>query len=865
MSDYLVEHARQNVWCAPRMDRQVILQAKRVSAPNGVSDTITLMWDRVPLPTKGMRYHVFQIGQIYPLLLGLLPVRRRWYRLSEAMQTNKLVADVYLNSGLQLPRFETWVMFTEDRAVLIAVRDQNWLPAARTEVVSLRLYSNAFFSSVRSDDFTHRIEVFGMRYTELNPALIFQQRLLNYQALPGVVSLYVNGRFSKTMNPHQLRVGDTVEFVYDSTVKQVLEFALNDAPVFTSTKDAKRKYLLCHDGAQVGGAIIDYRDDIDVFLIRKGMAGSTPTFTGTYYHKNRDDALRMVTHRDYSVCVPYVEAYLNDHPQLGTINDVMVRLHVRHSGFSRPLIHEHHRIHELYKLPFDERRMAMAGIESTVAVWKAEALEASPYVQLMDSLSTQITPQLVQDAYGYNSAAQVLANTPIKVVVDQANRHVHMPYDLQFGATVYEFDQDGYLLGSFYWAGGDTYHPYYATTQLVEAVRGRGVFKLSTVFGQAAPITLKAGVNYRYYAAPIASGGVRLDRWEDVTGDESKYVVINGQVHWTLDPNFWATAVKGDDELLAYTLDMAPTDGLLKFSVDGSATYPSGSAQGVMQIRPGKLDLWLDNGGRGRALIENLDYYVKWPEVVIVNKEYLNHDNAQRVTVRASGFCNPDMTPIAAPDYGWVRWGVLSKNNRFNVRDDRVMRMVVRGKTMHRDALVFSEGDASLSLPDAVNGSPYLIDDVVVPIRDLVDTDTYTYRNRSLAVDKAVEDYLSLKIPEPVEPDPNMIPNLYWLYSPFTSVVMHHLIQGILSTADFRGQYSDRDVRLALAGYEYLLDFEPTRRDLDPALVAIHPHNKFTTTTLDIYQYNFLRRAVRVFLEDKVDLSRFIQISDTIG
>jgi hypothetical protein len=847
------------------MDRQVILQAKRVSAPNGASGAIDLMWGRLTLPTTGVRYHVFQIGQIYPILLGLLPLRRQWYRLSEAMVSNKLMADVYINSGLQLPRFETWIMMTEDRALLVAVRDQNWLPQARSEAVYLRLYSNAFFASIRSDDFNHRIEVHGHRFTALNPALIYQQKYINYSNLPGLVTLFVNGRYVRTMNPHQLQVGDTVEFVYDTTVKQVLEFPLSDAHVFTSDRDLKRKYLLSHAGDQVGGQIIDYRDDIDVYLVRKSVTGNTPLFSGVYYHKNQDDALRMVTHRDYSVVTPYIDAYLNDHSWLGTVGDVTVRLHVRHSGFSRPLIHEHHRIHELYKLPFTERHMAMIGTESTVDVWKAASLEASEYVQIMDAVASQLTPTMVQNAYGYNGAAQVLANTPIRVVIDQGNRHVHLPYDLQFGATIYEFDAEGYLLGSFYWAGGDTYHPYYADTQLVEALRGRGVFKTNTQFGQAAPITLQAGVNYRFYVAPIASGGVRLDRWEDVTGDETKYVVINGVVQWTLDPDFWATAVKADDTFLAYTVQMAPLDGLLRFTIDGTGTYPNGSAQGILQLPVGKLDLWLDHEGRGRALIEDLDYYVAWPEVVIVNKEYLNHDNAQKITVRATGFCNPDMTRDPPPDYGFVRYGVLSKNNRFNVRDDRVMRMVVRGQTIHRDALLFAESTPDILLPEATNGSPYMIDDVVVPIRDLVGTDTYTFRNRSRVVDKAVEDYLSLKLPEPVEPNPNMVPNKYWLYSPFTSVIMHHLIQGYLSMADFRGQYSDRDVRVALADYEYLLEFEPTRRDLELDLISVHPHNKFTTTVLDIYQYNFLRRAVRTYLEDKVDLSQFIQISDTIG
>ena len=148
----------------------------------------------------------------------------------------------------------------------------------------------------------------------------------------------------------------------------------------------------------------------------------------------------------------------------------------------------------------------------------------------------------------------------------------------------------------------------------------------------------------------------------------------------------------------------------------------------------------------------------------------------------------------------------------------------------------------------------------------MVNIDTYTYRAQSQVVDQQVSDYLTLKLPEPVEVNPNMVPRKYWIYSPFSSVVMHHLKSGQINLGGFKGQYSDRDVRVALANYEYLLQYEPTRDpNIDLDLVSIHPHNKLTEVTLDIYQYNFLRRAIKTYLDDKVDLSQFISIDQNIG
>jgi hypothetical protein len=89
---------------------------------------------------------------------------------------------------------------------------------------------------------------------------------------------------------------------------------------------------------------------------------------------------------------------------------------------------------------------------------------------------------------------------------------------------------------------------------------------------------------------------------------------------------------------------------------------------------------------------------------------------------------------------------------------------------------------------------------------------------------------------------------------------MHHLQLGYISMDGFRGQYSDRDVLERLKDYEYLLDFEPTRRELVYDLINVHPHDKFQVQRLDLYQYNFLRRAIKVFLDDKVDMSQFIEL-----
>ncbi len=856
MRDYLVNHALRSAWCSPRQDLQVIFRPKRISKPNGVRGMVTHMWGTLPLPTADT-FHVYQIGQIHPSLLGLFPRRKVWMTLAEMMGKENLIADVYTNGGLMLPRFDTWVVITEERTVILAVKAQPRIANLKTEPVFVRLYSNTYFSSDRADSEFNFIECHGIRVSSVEQALLFQRRLRDARSRErGLTTLYVNGVFVHDFIPQQLNIGDTVEYVYDSTVKRVLDFPISSLDTFDSLLDLKGKYLLHYEGPQVGGDIIDYRDDIDVYLIKTGTRNGKTAWDGVYFHKNQNDALRMVTHRDYSVAVPYVHAYVGTRPGWTDAQQLTLRLHIRHSGWSRPLIDEHHRIKELYRMSDYHIRQAMLGIDANVAVWHAQNLENSFYPKIMDAYSEEVTFEMVQSAYGYNALTRLVADSPLIVQNVNGRRQVDLPPLLQNNSTIYEYDADGKLLGFFQHTAGVEYTPQLPQTQLVEGIVGLGKFKIGTKFRQRQTL-MEPGVNYRFYAAPIRNGVIQFDEWADVTGNGEFYSVDgSGRAVWLVDFDDYAVAVKNDKDFLAYELTLAPVNGLLKFTIDGTLNYPD-SVQGVCGIPPGRIELWLN----GRALIENLDYFVKGLQIVIVNKKFLVSGNQQKITVRATGFCRSDLTREPPKEAGFVRYGQLSRNGRYNVRDDKIIRVVVDGRTMHRSVLRFVENDGSIWMDGVPNGVPYLIDDVVVPLRNLANgEDTYSYRQKSLLVDQAIEDYLTLKLPEPPKTTPDPIPDKYPIYSPFASVIMHDMLRGVISMDEFKGQYSEQDLYDTLRPYMYLLDFDPTQKSIDLEHVSIHPHNLNVETVLDIYQYRFLERAIKTFLHDRVDITRFVSL-----
>ena len=853
MFDYLVDHALKNVWCSPRQDLQVIFEPAMISSVRGTHTRAPHMWGNISLPTLRDQYYLYQIGQLHPRLVGLFPARNRWIRASDMMESENLIFDVYTNSGKKLARFETWVLMTQERNLLIAVKDQRQIADLRTDPLYIRLYSNSYFASDRADPLFDQIQCKGRRVVDAADALAFQR---DYHLLRdsgrGYTTFFVNGVYVDDYRPSDVRPGDIVEYVYDSTVKKVVDLLIGDCGTFDSLLDSKRKYLLHYAGEQAGGVGIDYRDDIDVYLIKKTNAGR---WDGVYYHKNQNDALRMVTHRDYSIVVPYVLGYTVQRPNWTDVNTLTVRLMIRNSGYQRPLMNEHHRIKELYKLDESDIVSAMLGIDASVPVWHAAALENSYYPKIMDAYSEDVDTLKVQYGYGYNAISKIVADSPLPVENSSGRQVVKLPYGLQVNSTLFEYDANGFLLGYHHHVSGAEYSVLNAGARLVEGVVGRGGFRVGTTFNQQI-VTLLPNTSYRFYMTQIQNGVVRNNQWQDVTGDPTKYSVSGNSATWLVDLDLFAVAVRSDRDFVLYDLNLEPNNGLLKFGVRSEAIYPGGPVEDVVHIPYGNVDVWLN----GKALVEGLDFIVKWPEVVIVNKSHLVPGNVQKVTVRASSFCKSDMTMLPIKEYGFVRYGHLSRNDRFNVRDDKVTRIVVNGRVFSKNQLEFIEDEPVL--PSSVpNGSPYVIEDVVVPINGLVDNqDTYSLRERSLLVDTAVENYLTLKLPEPVPTVPDQIIERYAVYSPFCSTIMYDMINGVISMDNFKGFYADNAVLNRLTSYEYLLEYDPVIRGVDTRYVNIHPHNLVTETILDIYQYKFLERVIRLYLDNKVDLTSFVSI-----
>lgn len=864
MDNAILSHALAHDWCNPTVDNIFVMNMKRLSTPTGSLNRFTGMGKVRKLPTQGTYYQVLHIGFIYPSLMNLMEpftlwAQDIWYRMSDTMKSKNIQIHLYTDNGVMIPRFNSYYMFTSDGALLVAIpMDNNVKIDYESDDVYMKLYSNAFFDETQRDLTNESIECFGRKIlvsSEIYDVFLHFQQL---QARHGFVVGYVNGVFTDRLTLSNMSVGDTVEYVYDSSIKERATIQIKDLLNFQSTLDEIYKYLFTYDASD--RTTVNYVDDCEVYLIRK--EGVFPD-KGLYYHYNRKSNHRMVTHRDWSfdsVMVESVATGLRDllNKPTENIEDYYVMVMVRSAGVERQLNFEDNRIHDLYKLPYADRVAAMVGVDSTVPFWRAESLEASKYVEFLGRRYQEVTYLDVQRAYGYNALSVILGNTPKKPIANGGVRYINQEIGQITNSTSFEYDENGRLLESHYNPSADTYVCQNPLTRLVEVICGQGRFETSDVYGQN-NLPLPARGEFRVYMC-FTSNGQPDNEWIDITG--SNFWHREGDLLiWDSEEVDYLLMVRDMDHFVQSKFNLDVSDGNFTFVLSEGVDNGESIEPTRMYVPRGDLTVFLNK----RPLIRGLDYVVHFPHVTLLNLDYLiqpAYETPQEIEYRFTGFCNADLKMDPEEDYGFIQHGVLSNNNKYDIRDDKVMFITVDGSLRHRDDLQFSEETAGVSVVNALNGKPYLVKDILVPMAQLEGTDTYQFRARSELMDKVVSDYMTLKYPQPPRNAPSAIARRYPLVSPFFSRLINALLTEITDEQIMAAQ-DDNGVMDLCAPYMEQYTRDPLSEDLgiNPYDINVNPHHKNGYMTLPFVKYNFLTKAVRLYGKGRIDLSNSVNFN----
>ena len=160
-----------------------------------------------------------------------------------------------------------------------------------------------------------------------------------------------------------------------------------------------------------------------------------------------------------------------------------------------------------------------------------------------------------------------------------------------------------------------------------------------------------------------------------------------------------------------------------------------------------------------------------------------------------------------------------------------------------------------------MNGLPYQIKDLIVPLRTNTETDTYVLRRKSQAIDAKISAYMTQMYGKMGTSELSAITARYPVVSPFFSHILFLLRNRLIQLPEER-LLLDQEVRAICQVHEGLLDFDPLLNENTPDknFAYIVPHPDENPITLDFQGYRFLTQVVKIYGDDKIQVSDYVNM-----
>lgn len=873
---YLVGKFIFELWASPWQDNQTIIQPKRITPPGGSRNYCNIFDTTYTLPIKKERFHVYQMGQVGPEAFNL-PVLDwkdlgRWVSLVDWVKESKIVFTFYLDDGTVIPMSHIYFMVAEDKNIVFCIREDKSIDwDMDTQTVNFHTYRNTVLAVWGE---TLGQETMDVKYVKLkrqsdkNALLDFNRQYTNK---PGKIFCYVNGFLVDSIVTVPLVENDIVEMLYDSTIVRTVEISIDSMNVYTSKRDLLRKYLFTHPDSYKRNEL-EYFDDIDFYVLARPKV-APKRFYGVLFHRNDVKNVRQVTNCDYGLNTNVVQNAMLNHARFNELNaKVSVVAYYRKQYKKHPMLYIHNRLHELNKLPFANRVAAMVGVRSNIPEWRADELEDSWFIKGIGLHRAMCDLSVVQDVFGYNAIAYYTGKAMWSIEESTLENGVGsrnmlpVPYTVRTHSSIFEYDSTGKFL---LWQRFGDYNQYpikHAQTHFVEFIPGVGTRQPNDTYNQKETEV----DNYFDFRVYVCNKGEEdeVGAWWDAT-DDPKMVGSWGApdgrdvtvVGFLGDKDFYSWFVRTDRDFLCREFDIGINRGLIEFPImqyyregeDDVYTKP-------IRVPYGQLDVFLN----GRTLVEGIDFFYNFPNIQIVNKHYLVAGNTQRVMVRFMDFCTKDLKSVGHRTIGYMDKKQLSRNNQYNIFDDKNFIYKIAGGMASRDHLGFAENNTDLKLVwKDLEGMPYEIRDVIVPKRKTYLRDTYAFREEAFELDKRVAEYLNQFLPEPPRTQQLPMVSRHKLFSPVLSRLIEDMKTGIFDFDKMETRYINSDVIAYMeAKYKDIFAFDPYMQDeyVHKTRCHIQPSIRLNLFSLTYHQYRFLRTVIEIYYNDEVDTTAFILV-----
>ncbi|AWN09095.2 putative virion structural protein [Salmonella phage SPAsTU] len=835
MENWLVAHAVKNAWQRPYLDGVLNVAPFRLTEKTGAIGFFKHGRNPIPLPGSGW-WHAYAIDKLH-LNYGNLSIPvERWKKLTTCVNNFHSWMQVYNEDGTIVPSNSVYFWRTISGQIYMAIPQTDRYKWLDDTPCYLRIYAGYTGGENAPVIKPTTIESFSPPNPQQIQVILDRYNLLKTQK-QGYVDFWVNGKMIVDPKPANIKAWDDVEIRVDGRIRRVIDYRCGDLRTFYSTLDQTRKYLL-HIPKGDGEWI--FNNDCEIQLLWQGE--------GRYYHRHRHRAMRQLTWNDLSIPSERISKYRNAFSNvMNDIDGLTIRLLIREDFLDlKPLYNSSH-THDLYRLSDDKIIDAMVGANANVAEWQAANLEESAANKVAAAKLRNITRDLATDAYGYNAVARYSADTPQRLSLTAGGYQAVLPDLLATLSTVYEYDADGLLLGSHRNVGYDIYKARDPAARIIEAIAGDCSDAVHIV-DNAPDFEIEEGQNVGLWIRMVIGEVPTDDYYKAEEGTD--YLRENNQIVWTVDRTRRHPTVIYDDLHLFFEMDVAVSEGEIRIPI--LARNQDGN-QRTLWIPMETVEVWLND----HPLVHGIDYTVRWPELVVVCKAWMGDGDSNKVSVRCRGVTGT----LRVPKHGFVSSGLLSNNNQFDARDDKVIRVVGGGSLLLRDEVVFRE-DNTIGVDIVQDGFPYSVDDPTIPLRTLVTGDTYALRDIARDLDDRVEAYLTNWFPTPPPVNPVPLPYLYHLYSPTLNKILWDYLQGILILREDDPDYRISTTQLdeIMKRYEDLLPFDPAYIGYDKAFVKMHPHVKYETVEINELGFAFLDRVNARYLNGEVQLNQYLKI-----
>lgn len=906
--DFIVQHAKDNVWAEPIQDKDYYIKPARITPNGGSFRYAEVGMAQVALPnsiSNGSKYyHVYHIGQLPPQLLGVELDENKWINIDVIADKMECYVNIFLDNGYVVPRSKCYLMrMWPGKNILLAIEHDTNISYNTTKVfdpitnaqmikpitlnnqdINIRFYTNDRYHSPQQRENANNAD--NQMYFETKPltnrvvqdikAAQVKNPKPGWYVLDGHIMDYNNVILTATQN-----LGKEISIYHDETIISIEYHRLQDLRTFTSVKNRNIKKYLINLTTPVDRLV--YFNDVEYYLGKIQGGG----FNGLCIPMVRANPVSTITNKTQAIRTDIITDLMSANDWLDTSEDVYLMVVVRQGGMIRGLVHQHTRIEELLKLPENVVLSALSGVNSLMEEWKAATLEQDDYATIIAAEDKAIIADRVFNAYGYNAITRYHHPNPLPVseytqqgaqswfMVQLSNAASERNRMLSSGGLhieVIEYDKDGLYIGRrrFPYSNGGSLvalHDPVRKTALIEHYINN-IEDSSLNLGELFNLRIENNdLDTFGFAAYITTSttSVIKPKWIDVTKIPSYYhltttVRTDGSKVQTL---IWNQAVLneiGARPMVRINNRVCFKTYNAKDLTKGYRSFPTivipNNSSNRVQVEPGSIEIWMEN----RLLIEDIDYVVDWPNIYI-GRRIQNLDTA-KIHLRLTGLADSySGIHDKARETGFVKDGYLSVDKHYDIRNDRNIQINVGGTLLHRDKVSFDEDKGTRQLLD---GRPYQIRDYITPIELYTNRSTYSEKEKSEEVDEKVMGYLNEYLTTTATDIPTINHTRWLVVSVFLDDIIGRLMTGWLSNelkVAWTSEDADRWVRDVL----YLLKVDVTLlNDTNRNYVRLIPHGRVDSVALSQYQYKFVDYLAKKYLEGFVQINHMVTITNGV-